>query len=81
MTKIPRGAAVSSVGLEKINAVIYNRTKDLIMDLNKFTEKAQFAIAEAQQVAARLGQQNVDVEHLLLALLTQENGLVPRLME
>ncbi|MDR1145892.1 MAG: ATP-dependent chaperone ClpB [Verrucomicrobiales bacterium] len=51
------------------------------MDLNKFTEKAQLAIAEAQQVAARLGQQNVDVEHLLLALLQQEDGLVPRLME
>ncbi|MDR2463606.1 MAG: ATP-dependent chaperone ClpB [Verrucomicrobiales bacterium] len=51
------------------------------MDLNKFTEKAQLGLAEAQQVAAKLGHQNVDVEHLLLALTTQENGLVPRLVE
>jgi len=51
------------------------------MDLNKFTEKAQQAVAESQQVAARLGHPNADVEHLLLALLEQENGLAPRLVE
>ncbi|MDD5261645.1 MAG: ATP-dependent chaperone ClpB [Methylacidiphilales bacterium] len=51
------------------------------MDLNKFTEKAQQALAEAQQTAARLGHQNVDVEHLLMALIEQENGLAARLVE
>ncbi|MDR0534294.1 MAG: ATP-dependent chaperone ClpB [Verrucomicrobiales bacterium] len=51
------------------------------MDLNKFTEKAQLGLAEAQQIAAKLGHQNVDVEHLLAALIEQENGLIPRLVE
>ena len=51
------------------------------MDLNKFTQKSQQAISEAQATAIRLGHQQVDVEHLLLALLTQEQGLIPGLVE
>jgi len=51
------------------------------MDLNKFTEQATVALASAQEEATRLGNQAVDVEHLFYALLTQENGLVPRLFE
>jgi len=51
------------------------------MDLNKFTEKSQSALTEAQNIAARRQHQAVDVEHLLLALLEQEGGLVPRLFE
>lgn len=51
------------------------------MDLSKFTEKAQNGLAEAQTIAARYRHQSVDVEHLLLALLDQENGLAPRLFE
>src|ERR1700748_827683 len=51
------------------------------MDLNKFTERATAALGSAQEEATRLGNQAVDVEHLLYALLTQENGLVPRLFE
>ncbi|MEM6885569.1 MAG: Clp protease N-terminal domain-containing protein, partial [Verrucomicrobiota bacterium] len=51
------------------------------MNLNNFTEKAQQALAEGQNISARLGHQSIDVEHLLLALLQQEGGLVPRLVE
>jgi ATP-dependent Clp protease ATP-binding subunit ClpB len=51
------------------------------MDLNKFTEKSQAALMEAQAIATRNHHQAVDVEHLALALLEQENGLVPRLFE
>jgi ATP-dependent Clp protease ATP-binding subunit ClpB len=51
------------------------------MDLNKFTEKSQAALMEAQNIATRNQHQAVDVEHLLLALLEQESGLVPRLFE
>jgi len=51
------------------------------MDLNKFTEQATAALGSAQEEATRLGNQAVDVEHLFYALLTQENGLVPRLFE
>jgi ATP-dependent Clp protease ATP-binding subunit ClpB len=51
------------------------------MDLNRFTEKSQSALVEAQNLATRSQHQAVDVEHLALALLQQEGGLVPRLFE
>ena len=51
------------------------------MDLNKFTEKSQSALTEAQNIATRSQHQAVDVEHLMLALLEAEGGLVPRLFE
>ena len=51
------------------------------MDLNKFTEQASAALGSAQEEAVRLGNQAVDVEHLFYALVTQENGLIPRLFE
>ena len=51
------------------------------MDLNKFTQKSQEAVTEAQAVAIRLGHQQVDVDHLFRALVGQEQGLVPRLLE
>jgi ATP-dependent Clp protease ATP-binding subunit ClpB len=50
------------------------------MDINRFTEKAQESLAGAQRLASRLGQQQVDVEHLLLALLDQEQGLAPAIL-
>ena len=51
------------------------------MDLRKFTEKSQQAVVDAQSLAADMGHQSVDVEHLTLALLRQEGGLAPRLLE
>src|SRR6266446_5316990 len=51
------------------------------MDLNKFTERSQAALMEAQNVATRNQHQAVDAEHLMLALLEQEGGLVARLFE
>jgi ATP-dependent Clp protease ATP-binding subunit ClpB len=51
------------------------------MDLNKFTEQAQASLTDAQTHASRLGHPSIDIEHLLYALLQQENGLIPRLIE
>jgi len=45
------------------------------MRLDKFTVKSQEALMAAQDEASRRGQQQVDVEHLLLALLKQEGGI------
>ena len=45
------------------------------MDINRFTEKAQESLHDAQKLAARGGQQQVEAEHLLLALLDQQPGL------
>ena len=49
------------------------------MDMNKLTQKSQEAIHQAQALAVRLGHQELDGEHLLLALLEEGEGLVPRL--
>ncbi len=51
------------------------------MDLNKFTIKSQEALQAAQSKAINFGHQEVDGEHLLLALLEQSDGLVPRLLK
>ncbi|MFB9572869.1 ATP-dependent chaperone ClpB [Streptomyces yanii] len=50
------------------------------MDMNRLTQKSQEALQEAQSVAVRLGQNEVDGEHLLLALLDQQDGLTTRLL-
>ena len=50
------------------------------MDPNRLTQKSQEALAAAQQMALRTGRLEVDVEHVLLALLEQPDGLVPRLL-
>jgi len=51
------------------------------MDLNKLTVKCQQALQEAQTKAVNYGHQEVDGEHLMLALNEQSDGLVPRLIE
>ena len=48
------------------------------MDVNRFTQKSQEAIQDAQNIAVRYGHVELDVEHLLLALLEQTDGLIPR---
>jgi len=50
------------------------------MDFNRFTEKLQEAVRSAQSIAIQHGNQQMDVEHLLLALLQQEGGLAPSVL-
>jgi ATP-dependent Clp protease ATP-binding subunit ClpB len=49
------------------------------MDIQKFTEKVQEALMTAQSTAVKHHHQQLDVEHLLLALLEQEEGLAKRI--
>jgi ATP-dependent Clp protease ATP-binding subunit ClpB len=51
------------------------------MRLDRFTERSQEALQAAQQAASQLQHASVDPEHLLLALLRQEDGLVPSLLQ
>jgi ATP-dependent Clp protease ATP-binding subunit ClpB len=46
------------------------------MNIEKFTLKAQEALQEAKAIAERRNHQQIDVEHLLLALLLQKEGIV-----
>jgi ATP-dependent Clp protease ATP-binding subunit ClpB len=48
--------------------------------MNRLTQKSQEALHDAQTKALRFGHTEVDGEHLLLALLEQPDGLVPRLL-
>lgn len=50
------------------------------MNIEKFTQKAQLGLQAAREISIRFGHQEVDVDHLLLALVTQEDGLVPQVL-
>ncbi|HEY2845670.1 MAG TPA: ATP-dependent chaperone ClpB [Bryobacteraceae bacterium] len=50
------------------------------MDFNRFTEKLQEAFRAAQSLAAKRGNQQIDVEHLLITLLEQEGGLAQSIL-
>jgi ATP-dependent Clp protease ATP-binding subunit ClpB len=52
----------------------------ITMNVNKLTLKVQEALGEAQAMAIRSGHQQIDLEHLLTALLEQENGLASSLL-
>src|SRR5438477_2082157 len=51
------------------------------MDVNRLTEKAQEVLRQAQTLAQRHGQQQIEVEHLALALLSQDGGVAGRVVE
>ena len=50
------------------------------MDPSRLTQKSQEALHDAQTKALRFGHPEVDGEHLLLALVDQPDGIVPRLL-
>ncbi|MGC8787211.1 MAG: ATP-dependent chaperone ClpB [Anaerolineae bacterium] len=50
------------------------------MNLNRYTEKAQEALVQAQELAMEYNHSQIDPEHLLLALLQQTDGVVPQIV-
>ncbi len=51
------------------------------MDYQKFTEKSLSAIAVSEQTAREYGNPEIKQEHLLYALLVQDNGLIPEVLK
>ena len=51
------------------------------MRFDQFTIKAQEAIDVARRHAVEMGHQAIDVEHLLLALVEQHEGVIPPLLQ
>jgi len=51
------------------------------MTFDKFTLKAQDAIAVAQQISAEFGNQQIEPEHIILALLKDNEGLIPTILK
>ena len=52
-----------------------------MMNTNEFTQRTTQAIQAAQRLAAAHQNQQIEQAHLLLALLQQENGLIPQLLK
>jgi len=50
------------------------------MDMNKLTEKAQAAVVSAQELARSHNHSEIEPEHLLLALVSQEGGITPQIL-
>ena len=51
------------------------------MNIEKFTDKARESISDAQGLAAGMGHQGIDTGHLALALVRQDRGIVPSILE
>jgi ATP-dependent Clp protease ATP-binding subunit ClpB len=51
------------------------------MDVNRFTHMAQEALSSSQLIAGEYGHQQIDSEHLLAALLKQDQGVVPSIVK
>ncbi len=51
------------------------------MRYDKFTQKAQESLALAQEILEQYHHQELDIEHVFLGLLKQEDGLVPKILK
>ena len=51
------------------------------MNINKFTQKSLLAVQDCERIASDYGNQEIAQEHLLYALLTQDDSLIAKLME
>lgn len=60
---------------------ILNQTEVGFMNIEKYTQNAQSAIIDCQNIAIEEGHQQIDGEHLHLALLMQKDGLIPKLLK
>ena len=52
-----------------------------MMQFDKFTERAQDALARSQEILQRYKHNQLDAEHLLLALLEQPQGVIPQVLD
>jgi ATP-dependent Clp protease ATP-binding subunit ClpB len=52
----------------------------MAMNVNKYTDKAQQALMEAQELAQQSSHSQIEPEHLLLALVRQVDGVVPQIL-
>ena len=52
-----------------------------MMRFDRFTERAQEAAQRAAEIIQRYGHNQIDTEHILLALIEQPDGVVPQLLE
>ena len=51
------------------------------MNVEKYTQNAQQVLVDCQNIAVAEGNQMIDGEHIHLALLKQQDGLIPKLLQ
>ena len=51
------------------------------MNIEKYTQNAQSAVMDCQNIAISMGHQTLDGEHMHMALMIQKDGLIPRLLQ
>jgi ATP-dependent Clp protease ATP-binding subunit ClpB len=59
----------------------HHQKEGAFMNIQKFTQKSIEAINTAEKLVYEYGNQEMEEEHLLLALMQQEDGLIPKLIE
>ena len=52
-----------------------------MMRFDRFTERAQEAAQRAAEIIQRYGHNQIDTEHILLAMIEQPQGVIPQLLE
>src|SRR5574339_757861 len=52
-----------------------------MMRFDRFTERAQEAAQRAAEIIQRYGHNQIDTEHILLALIEQPGGVIPQILE
>src|SRR5690606_8318876 len=53
----------------------------LMMRFDRFTERAQEAAQRAAEIIQRYGHNQIDTEHILLALIEQPQGVIPQILD
>jgi ATP-dependent Clp protease ATP-binding subunit ClpB len=66
---------------ERVLMAPINERRLFNMNFEKFTQNAQSTLIESRNIAIQMGHQQMDGEHLHLALLTQDDGLIPRILK
>ena len=51
------------------------------MNIQKFTQKSMEAVQDCEKLAYEYGNQELEQEHLLVSLMRQQDGLIPKLIE
>ena len=59
----------------------FEKSNPTMMRFDRFTERLQDAAARANEILMRYGHNQIDVEHFLLALLEQPDGVIPQVLE
>ena len=72
---------MASVRKSNKRIAIYKSRRRQIMQIDRFTQKSMEAIRDLEKVALEHGNQELEQEHLLFALVNQADGLIPQLIE